>query len=456
MDGDLVDHRRVRQLNDQTEPGGGAVIYLMSRDQRVHDNHALVAAQHHALQRDLPLMVLFVLYPSAPNRSRQHYRFMLDGLREVADRLHDLNITFVLSTERPHEAVQRFDPATLFVDFSPLRGPRAIRRAIAQRALHPVFEVDAHNIVPAWLASDKEEWAAHTLRRKLHRLVPGFLNEPEQAVEHPHHLEHDCDIDWDEILEQIDAPDPPDYHLPFEPGEAAAARVLADFVEHRLEGYAEQRNDPTIDGLSNLSPYLHFGQIASLRAALEVSRAASGGSERLRDSCEAFLEEIIVRKELADNFCYYNPHYDSWDGLRDWAKQTLSEHRGDTREYLYTLDEFEAAATHDPAWNAAQNQMLRTGKMHGYMRMYWAKKILEWSPDPETAIDIAITLNDRYELDGYDPNGYAGVLWSIGGVHDRPWAEREIFGKVRYMNANGLKRKFDIDAYVERWGDGSE
>ncbi len=164
---------------------------------------------------------------------------------------------------------------------------------------------------------------------------------------------------------------------------------------------------------------------------------------------DAFLEELIIRRELSDNFCFYNPRYDSFDGFPEWARKTLNEHRKDRRPYLYSLEQFETAQTHDKLWNAAQTEMVKRGKMHGYMRMYWAKKILEWTPSPEVAMEVAIHLNNRYELDGRDPNGYAGIAWSIGGVHDRAWNERNIFGKIRYMSYNGCKSKFNIEGYVE-------
>jgi deoxyribodipyrimidine photo-lyase len=213
------------------------------------------------------------------------------------------------------------------------------------------------------------------------------------------------------------------------------------------------RNNPTRDAQSNLSPYLHFGQISAQRVALEVLKYLSlppfarEGTEG-GISHAAFLEELIIRRELSDNFCFYNRDYDNFEGFPDWAKKTLNKHRKDRRDYIYTVKQFEHAKTHDDLWNAAQMEMAKRGKMHGYMRMYWAKKILEWTESPEKAMEVAIYLNDQYELDGRDPNGYAGIAWSIGGVHDRAWNERPIFGKIRYMSYNGCKAKFDIKQYI--------
>ena len=228
-------------------------------------------------------------------------------------------------------------------------------------------------------------------------------------------------------------------------GTGRARKHLADFIEHKLENYPELRNDPNASNVSNMSQYLHFGQISPLYIALQIMVTASSA----RDT---YLEELIVRRELSMNFVFYNPDYDSFQGLPPWCRKTLLEHAGDPREYAYNLNELEYAQTHDPYWNAAQREMVLTGKMHGYMRMYWGKKILEWSATPEDAFTAALYLNNKYQLDGRDPNSFAGVAWCFG-KHDRPWGKRPIFGNIRYMSADGLKRKFDADAYVSRYKD---
>jgi deoxyribodipyrimidine photo-lyase len=191
-----------------------------------------------------------------------------------------------------------------------------------------------------------------------------------------------------------------------------------------------------------MSPYLHFGQISPLYVALKVSKTSSAGKD-------SYLEELIVRRELSHNFVFYNNSYDKFACLEPWAMRTLNFHCRDKREYVYTFEQFEKAQTHDPYWNAAQKDMVITGKMHGYMRMYWGKKILEWSRNPQAGFKIALQLNNKYELDGRGPNAFAGVAWCFG-KHDRAWGERSVFGKIRYMNAAGLKRKFDADAYVKK------
>jgi deoxyribodipyrimidine photo-lyase len=227
-------------------------------------------------------------------------------------------------------------------------------------------------------------------------------------------------------------------------GQEEAQRRLKVFVRDKLPGYADGRNEPAAGQTSTMSAYLHFGQISPIDIALAVRDSAAPKADR-----DAYLEELIVRRELSVNFVTYNGQYDRYDGLPAWAKQTLAEHRRDKRPALYSRADLEAGRTADPYWNAAQHEMTKTGFMHNYMRMYWGKKIIEWSPTPQEAFEAALYLNNKYFLCGRDPNGYTGVAW-LFGLHDRPWQERPIFGKVRYMNAAGLERKFDMDAYVKK------
>ncbi|MBM4285204.1 MAG: deoxyribodipyrimidine photo-lyase [Deltaproteobacteria bacterium] len=445
----MVHPQRIRSLNAAPRRPG-PVVYWMSRDQRVHDNWALLHAQSLASGRRQPLAVVFCLAPEFLGAAWRQYAFMLKGLREVEETLRGRGIPFFLLQGEPVATVSRFlqevRAGAAVCDFSPLRLVRGWRDGVAAQAKLAVLEVDAHNIVPGWTASAKAEWGAYTLRPKLHRLLPEFLEDfPPLAAQQTPWPDPPPAPDWDRLLAGLAV----DRSIPevnwLTPGEEAGRAKLEEFIARKLSRYHQDRNNPTLDGQSDLSPHLHFGQLAPQRAALEVSRRAPGGEARA-----AFLEELIVRRELADNFCLYNPHYDQFEGFPDWARRTLEEHRRDPREYLYHREEFEAGATHDPLWNAAQREMVVRGKMHGYLRMYWAKKILEWSASPEEALATAIYLNDRYELDGRDPNGYAGIAWSIGGVHDRAWPRRPVFGKIRTMTLAGLRRKFAVEAYIEK------
>jgi len=384
--------------------------------------------------------------------SRRHNEWMIASLQEVEQNVRNRDIPFYVVCGEWELVIPEFCKThrvgRVVFDFNPLQPVRDWRTAVAERLPIRAEEVDARNIIPCWVASPKAEFAAHTFRPKVHKVLEEFLQEyptlqkPVTAYTGPK-----PDHNWATIASfrnvSVEAP-LPDW---ISPGEAAAHRVLEQFLSDRINDYAAKRNDPNESVLSNLSPYLRWGNISAQRVALLVE--AKRGTRR--EDKDAFLEELIVRRELTDNYVYYTEGYDTLNGAHEWAQKTLAEHREDEREYVYTFKEFEAAETHDPLWNAMQLQMVREGKMHGWCRMYWAKKILEWTNTPEYAIEVALTLNDRYELDGRDSNGVVGVMWSIAGVHDRAWTERPVFGKIRYMNFNGAKRKFDVEAFVERY-----
>jgi deoxyribodipyrimidine photo-lyase len=440
--------QRVRLLKEGTA-GKGPVVYWMSRDQRAADNWALLYAQDLALRRQVPLVVAFCLVPAFLGATQRQYRFMLGGLRQVEVDLAAAGIRFQLLLGAPEEELARLvaalDAGELVVDFDPLRIKRAWRSQVSAQVGIPVYEVDAHNVVPCWVASPKQEYGAYTIRPKIQRLLHEFLEPFPPLDRHPFPAADSGSTNWDAAEATLRVDRSVGEVTWLRPGEAAAREMLQLFLRSKLADYDAHRNDPTYDAQSNLSPYLHFGQVSAQRVALEAQ--AWPEHEAARGS---FLEELIVRRELADNYCLYNAEYDSFAGFPSWAQETLNAHRNDPRPYLYSVEALECGKTHDELWNAAQMEMVRRGKMHGYMRMYWAKKILEWSASPEEAVEFAIYLNDRYELDGRDPNGYTGVAWSIGGVHDRPWAERQICGKIRYMSYNGARRKFDVQAYVQR------
>ncbi len=423
----------------------GAAFYWMSREQRVADNWPLLFAQELAIKKRSPLAVLFCIAPQFLGATSTQYKFMLKGLEEVEAGLKQLNIPFFLLSGDPAKEIPSFlqshEAGVLVSDFSPLKLKMSWQRSVAQEIDIPYYEVDGHNIVPCWQASAKQEWAAYSIRPKIHRLLKEYLVDFPALKTHPFPWPEAVENDWQARERAIRCD-----HMPgltwAKPGEKAAMRHLEEFIDQRLVRYQADRNNPVLNGQSGLSIYLHFGQISAQRVALMALSSTIDSSP--------FLEELVVRRELADNFCYYNPKYDSVQGFPSWAQETLKKHENDPREYLYSIKELEGAKTHDELWNAAQMEMLCRGKMHGYMRMYWAKKILEWTSTPAEALKAAIYLNDRYELDGRDPNGYTGIAWSIGGVHDRAWKERPIFGKVRYMSYNGAKTKFSIKSYMEK------
>ena len=431
------------------------VVYWMSRDQRSFANWALLYAQEQAMQLSEPLYVVFSLAPAFLSAEKRHYQFLVSGLKETAETLAEFNIPLFVRRGEPKEVVPQTvhetDAGLLVTDFDPLRIKQTWKQEVIDNTEIPVHEVDAHNIIPVWTTSDKQEYAAHTIRKKIHRLLPQFLTDFPALQKHPFSASQylgkenvQSTLRTLEIPPQLSGRGSATTWIT--PGETAAWDMLQEFITERLSFYHQKRNDPNAEAVSNLSPYLHFGHISAQYTAMSIQQAQVHEAAK-----EAFLEELIIRRELSDNFCYFNPHYDSVKGFPNWSRKTLEEHRADKRPCLYSYQNLEAADTHDNLWNAAQRQMMETGKMHGYMRMYWAKKILEWSPNPEAAMEYAIKLNNTYELDGRDPNGYTGIAWSIGGVHDRPWQERAVFGKVRYMNYNGAKRKFNVETFEKQY-----
>lgn len=442
-----MDQRRARRLNLRQDKKG-PVIYWMSRDQRFQNNWALHFACQKSRQSQQPLEVVFTLAPSFLGAALRQYDFMFKGLAEVETSLRNAGIPMTVLFGNPGESLPAFAEnrraGAVICDFSPLIPVRQWKQYAAAEVSCAFYEIDAHNIVPCWLASPKQEYAARTIRPRLEALRKSFLTPFPQFIApcQPESLQAPP-VNWEGLLEtlDIDRSLKPVAHLV--PGETAAEQRLRRFIDRGLDRYADKRNDPNAEAVSGLSPYLHFGQISAQHAAFQVARSLASQTNR-----DAFIEELFIRRELAENYCFYNEKYDVFDTLPEWAKTTLMEHAGDKRNYLYTPEEFEQAKTHDPLWNASQHSLVETGVMHGYMRMYWAKKILEWSASPSAAFDIAIMLNDRYALDGRDPNGYAGVAWSIGGLHDRPWSERPVYGKIRYMNASGCARKFDVNRYI--------
>lgn len=441
-----IDRRRIHHLNSEHD-SGGPVVYWMSREQRVNDNWGLLYA------RDLagdsrPLVVVFSLVPSFLGATLRHYDFMLRGLEQVEAGLADLGISFVLRMGSPEFEIPAFvreiGAGVLVTDFDPLRVKQGWQETVCCNINISFIEVDGHNVVPARFVSDKQEYAARTIRPKIQRLLPEFLTDfPVLSGQKVCSLGFEP-VNWDELRQEL-AVDSDVGPVSLVPGEKAASQALDEFIEMRLSRYAAERNDPNAKAVSGLSPYFHFGQLAPQRAAYNAAFSGVGENQ------EAYIEELVIRRELSDNFCLYNPKYDSLEGAAQWARKTLDEFRDDIREYLYTYKEFEEGRTHSALWNAAQRQLTVSGQMHGYMRMYWAKKILEWSESPEEAVRIAVELNDRFALDGRDPNGYVGVLWSIAGVHDRAWKKRPVFGSIRYMNEKGCRRKFDVDKYIASW-----
>ena len=447
-----VQHTRLQRLNDHEPKKGLYVLYWMQQSQRAEYNHALEYAVQQANALGQGVLVGFGLMDDYPGANLRHYTFMLEGLLETQASFAKQGIKMIIQRGSPADvALNLGRKASLIVcDRGYLSYQKIWRAQVARSATCPVVQVESEVVVPIEVVSNKAEYAARTIRPKIYKHLNDYLVPLKSGVVEKSSL----DLKISSLnLKKVGAVL---HKLPLDCSVAAVTRFFKggtsqgkakfdEFIEKRLGHYVDNRNQPQTDDISHMSPYLHFGQLSPLYLALRIKAAEN----RLKEAQDAYLEELIVRRELAMNFVHYTPHYDSFTCLPQWAQKTLNQHQKDPREYLYTRSRLEAAETHDAYWNAAMREMKITGFMHNYMRMYWGKKILEWSKTPEHAFQTMLSINNKYFLDGRDPNSYTGVLW-VFGLHDRAWFERPVFGKIRYMAASGLERKCDIRGYVKK------
>ena len=451
MPSSVVQEQRIRALNEHTlRQSGDHVLYWMQQSQRAEDNHALEYAVQQANDLQQPLLVVFGLMDDYPEANLRHYAFMLEGLQETRKSLYNRGIRLVVHHGAPDQvALKHGKKASLIVcDRGYLRHQKAWRRELARQADCRVVQVETDVVVPVDEVSNKVEYAARTIRPKIHKQLDRYLvGLRTTAVDHDSlKLGGDDGLDLSDVPSLLDklkldrSIAPVSEH--FTGGTRQAKTIFSRFVDN-LKDYDNNRNKPETGHVSHMSKYLHFGQISPLYLALAIQEASPA------EDRDTYLEELIVRRELPMNFVNFHDQYDSYNALPDWAQTTLAEHRDDERDYHYTRQQLEDAQTHDRYWNAAMREMKHTGYMHNYMRMYWGKKILEWSNTPEYAYQTTLYLNNKYFLDGRDANSYANVAW-VFGLHDRPWKERPVYGKVRYLSADGLKRKADIESYVDR------
>lgn len=448
----IIEDERIQPLNQLAPAENGQyVLYWMQQAQRAEDNDTLEYAIQQANRLGQPLLVVFGLAAAYPEANLRHYTFMLEGLQETQAALQRRGIKLLVRYGSPPEVVLEFaqDASLIVCDRGYLRHQRAWREQLAKESGRRTVQVEADVVVPVEIVSKKAEYAARTIRPKIERHLDRFLVRRRTTPLANHSLELDLvGIDLDDLGAVLDELDLDRRVAPvsalYKGGTIVARHRLSRFVEQHLAAYDEHRNQPETDDVSHMAMYLHFGQISPVRVALEIRDSGAPQAD-----VDSFLEELIVRRELAVNFVYYTDDYDQYSALPEWARTTLAEHRDDERPHRYTRSQLESAETHDPYWNAAMIEMRATGYMHNYMRMYWGKKILEWSDTPEEAYATTLVLNNKYFLDGRDPSSYANVGW-IFGLHDRAWGERPIFGKIRYMSAGGLKRKADPEAYVEK------
>ena len=394
---------RIFELNKKPIRNG-EIIYLCEREIRVKDNFALQFALQKSEELNLPLKII---HPKINYNYQQKQEFIDNQIEQVKTLFRNIGLDFEIIEKTPHEIIKNMNPAILIIDFNPI-----LKRDYLKNADFKIYEIDGHNIIPARFVSSKQEYSAATLRTKIYHNIYPFLTEF-------------MNLTSDKIEADL---------------------VLEDFIKNKLQYYSETKNNPSAEVTSGLSKYLNLGFIASQRIALEVIRSGVKDINK-----EAFLEELIIRKELADNFCLYSESFKDFSSIQNWAKISLNNHRLDIRPYLYSLQDLENAKTHDKLWNATQTQLVKEGIIHGYLRMYWAKKILEWMSTADEALKVAIYLNDKFAYDAPSANGYVGILWAIGGLHDRAFADYPVTGKIRRMTYDSMKRKYDLSNYIKKY-----
>lgn len=448
---------RVRQLNEgPPRLPARYVLYWTQMNRRADSNHALAYAAMRANDLGLPLLVYEGLTCTYPYASDRMHAFILGGVAEQQKRIEKMgagyNFYLRKKSSDANDILYRLamDAAIVVTDDYPTFVARRHNASVPAKLGIPYFVVDSSCIVPM-NRHTKREYAARTIRPKIHKLLAEHMR-PVPVVKLAHRFHGEKPAWHTEVAAanqsaliaacEIDHTIPPS--ISFDGGRLAAERQLAEFLKNRLRRYAGHRNSPTAHATSDLSPWLHFGQIS----ALEIALAAEGYAEEHKLIAAEFLEELIVRRELAFNFTRHCDNYDSLDALPDWVHKVSAEHDGDPRDYVYSYEEFAQGRTHDELWNACQKELLLRGKIHGYYRMYWGKKIIEWSATHAEALRVMIELHDRYAIDGRDPNTYTNILWCFG-LHDRPWKRRDVFGTIRYMSHGGMVRKTDVDGYLE-------
>lgn len=486
-----VPNVRTRKLNESTVRADGQyVLYWMTAFRRTQYNFALQRARDWATELAKPLLILEGLRCDYPWACDRFHRFIIEGMVDNRDSLCAGPVLYYPYVEPQLHAgrglvVQLARKACIVIsdDFPCFFHP-GMYHSLAKR-LDCQFEiVDSNGLMPLAVA-DRTFTVAHSYRRWMQKELPSHLEhgpEPDPLAtsaakrlprfdELPHGVANQWPAaDLDSLLGSNGLNELPIDHsvgsVTTPGGSHAAERQLNTFVKHRLNNYDHDRNEPDVKGSSELSAYLHFGHMSAQQFFWAIMHAQDWHPQKLRkpngktngfwgvdENAEAVLDQLCTWREIGFNMCFREPNYDRFDSLPNWAIQTLAEHSIDKRPYVYSLEQLEAAQTHDPIWNAAQRQLVVEGKVHNYMRMLWGKKILHWTRTPEQSLDWMIHLNNKYALDGRDPNSYSGIFWVLGR-YDRAWGpEREVFGKIRYMTSENTARKHQLSQYLVRYAE---
>jgi len=449
----MEDIRLTLHNEEALKKQGRCVIYWMQASQRLHDNYALNTAIRWANKLGVPIVVYFGLWEEYPQANERSYLFMLEGLHEIETECLKQGIRFVLRIENPAEGLPRLckevDPCLVVSEDNLLNHQKKLRKELARSLPHYLILVDADTVIPM-AEFPREEEAPHQFRSRVERILPAHLKalprlKPKKSAM-DWKLKSQSLAEYKKVLSNLSIDRSVAPSRDFKGGKIEGERLLSVFVRLKLPFYKDNRSDPSIDGTSDLSPYLHFGQVSPRQVAAEVVKSLAEEAQKA-----VFLEELVVRRELAFNFVRYNINYDNIKGCPIWAQESLFRHQDDWRGYSYTPEQFERAETHDRLWNASQLELIKRGKIHGHLRSIWAKRILEWSADAREAFETALNLNNKYALDGRGPSSFAGIAWAIGGKHDSPAVrERKIFGLVRYIQVDKMSRRFNSEAYISR------
>ncbi len=447
-----MDNNRSRQINtaDYDNGSSGPVVYWMSRDQRAQDNWALLYAQREAIKRKVPLVVLFCFVPNFLEGTLRQYGFMLRGLPQIEIALHKKNIPFFFISGEPKEVfpafLHRIRASGLFVDFSPLRTKKRWLSDVAQSVSLPIIEVDAHNIIPCWSLFQESAPSVEAFRVRLRSAIPTHLNAFPTVRKHPIAFSGKVPgIDWDALMNTLSVDTSVGEVTWAVSGEDEGHRVFRNLLKQKIREHRSgvENLETRGDFRWRLKPYLHFGQLSIQRIVWAVMHSEIDPMFKA-----TFLESLITKRELADHFCYHNDRYDAFEGFPAWAQATLDAHRKDTREYIYSLEALENAETHDTLWNDLQSELRASGRIFGYARRYWAKKILEWTKTPEEALRLSIFLTEKYGLSGWDTSSYLTLAKSIGGVYDIPSdTDHPIFGRVPCMQKRRNETLRDLRMY---------
>lgn len=447
INSDQVLFNRIRPEYSHTNinPQGKYILYWMQSAQRYNYNHCLYFAAKVSKFLKQNVVTVFFLDRDYPDANKHHFDFLIQNLLELQNTFLKKNIKLLITDKSQSTFMELCKDASVIITENPwMKYDKNWKNEYFNKISQPHYFIETNSVIPYYAASQKEEYSAGIFRRKITPILHSYLTNFKIPKIHDY-----SNFDVNNIILKLEKHSRKIFKefnsktsKYIKSGENAAKTELNFFIKNKIKYYEEKRNEPSENYYSNMSPYLHFGQISPLFIALQIM-------DKSPEHAEKYLDELIVRRELSINFINYNPNYDKFSCLPNWALKTLYDNKIYDRPYLYSLKQFENAQTHDKYWNSAQKEMVIRGKMHAYMRMYWGKKILEWSKDPEEAFYTALYLNNKYSLDGRDPNSFASVAWCFG-KHDRAWPERKIFGKVRYMNENGLKRKFNIEKYVDK------